>query len=110
MNEYKTSCFAYLNQFGKPICKALTKIDCRDCKFYKSRSQFEDGDKYFAYSDRDITGEELRRIRGDMSLDKFACMIGSTDATIQRNEQADRISGKLKTLVLKYLQRRQTNE
>ena len=110
MNEYKTSCFAYLNQFGKPICKALTKIDCRDYKFYKSRSQFEDGDKYFAYSDCDITGEELRRIRGDMSLDKFARMIGSTDLTLLRNEKSEIISGKLKALVLKHLQRRQTNE
>lgn len=110
MNEYKTSCFAYSNQSGKPICKALIKINCESCKFYKSRSQFEDGNEYFEYRDRDISGKELRQIRGDISLGKFARMIGSTDSTIQRNEQADRISGKLKALVLKHLQRRQTNE
>ena len=110
MNEYKTSCFAYLNQSGKPICRALTKIDCKDCKFYKSRAQFENGNEYFEYRDSDISGKELRQMRGDMSLRKFAVMVGTTDATLLRNEKSDRISGKLKTLVLKYLQRRQANE
>lgn len=110
MNEYKTSCFAYLNQFGKPICKALTKIDCKGCKFYKLRSQFGDGNEYFEYRSRNITGKELRQLRGDISLDKFARMIGTTDSTLLRNEKAEIISGKLKTLVLKHLQRRQINE
>ncbi len=110
MNEYKTSCFAYSNQSGKPICKALIKINCRGCKFYKSRSQFEDGNEYFEYRDRDITGKELRQIRGDISLGKFARMIGSTDSTLLRNEKSEIISGKLKVLVLKHLQRRQKNE
>lgn len=36
LNETKTDCFAYKQKNGHVGCKALNKIDCQNCKFYRN--------------------------------------------------------------------------
>lgn len=37
--KMKKDCFGYKNTNGKETCRALTKIDCKGCRFYKSNEQ-----------------------------------------------------------------------
>ncbi len=39
--KYKTNCFGYcITRSGGIKCSALLKIDCQNCKFFKSRSDY----------------------------------------------------------------------
>lgn len=37
--EPKTDCFAYSDKNGRSDCLALTKLSCKDCRFFKTKEQ-----------------------------------------------------------------------
>ena len=39
--QVKTDCFAYAVKDGKETCRALKKLDCEGCKYYKTVEQLE---------------------------------------------------------------------
>ena len=41
--EYKTSCFGYIEKNGYCKCSALMDIECQNCRFFKTKEYY---DKY----------------------------------------------------------------
>lgn len=39
MEEIKKDCFAYKETSGIPYCNALKEMECKDCPFYKEKSE-----------------------------------------------------------------------
>lgn len=61
MKTYNQECFAAVNPLDtteKPYCRALSKLDCEGCRFYKHRDEIKDN-VFYKFSFK--TEEEYRR-------------------------------------------------
>lgn len=58
----RKDCFAYIEKDGNPSCNCLTKMQCKDCSFYKKSIEIKDNPFYaFSYKDKRKLAHDLKK-------------------------------------------------
>ncbi len=62
MIDVKKDCFAYIKKGNKEECHALTELDCKNCRFYKSKYEVENNPFYAkSYVSKEEHQKEMKK-------------------------------------------------